>query len=213
MKQGRLLVFWKENHFWPPFLSFLTDFYFFLTVHSFNCYCSSHFPQTQTDVLRNELQPGDEVAIKPGKSHLTYHGQHVPVTDMVYLAAGLGVVPVLDQIRAIAPRGASSVDTASVVWLNERRRDFDLAMDDLEAEYMKHPTKLAVSCVLLDAAEGETDAGHGPWEGHREVEEAVPYFDAGSMAVVCGPTRFAEGARGYLMRKGYPEDCICVLPL
>jgi ferredoxin-NADP reductase len=132
---------------------------------------------------------------------------------VVYLAAGLGVVPVLDQIRALAPRGASSVDTASVVWLNERREAFDLAMDALEAEYLRHPTELAVSCVLLDEEKGDGKEGGGPWEGHREVEEAVPYFDAGTMAVVCGETRFADGARGYLMRRGYPEDCICVLPL
>jgi len=170
---------------------------------------------TFTETLRNELRPGNEVAIKPGKSHLTYHGQHAPVTDMVYIAAGLGIVPVLDQIRAIAPRGASSVYTASVVWLNEKRGEFDLAMDDLEAEYMKHPTKLAVSCVLLEntGEGGREGAVGGPWEGHQEVEEAVPYFDAGTMAVVCGPTQFSEGARGYLMRRGYPEDCICVLPL
>lgn len=194
----------------------MIDLNFFLAVHlsdSSDCYRFLHGPQTQTEILCNELRLGDEVAIKPGKSHLTYQGQHVPVTDMVYLADGLGVVPVLDQIRAITPRGASSVDTASVVWLNERRGDFDLAMDDLEAEYMKHPTKLAVSCVLLDTVEGGKDAGRGPWEGHQEVEEAVPYFDAGTMAVVCGPARFAEGAQVFLKRKGFPEDCICVLPL
>ena len=64
-----------------------------------------------------------------------------------------------------------------------------------------------------DTVRGDGKEGGGPWEGHREVEEAVPYFDAGTMAVVCGETRFADGARGYLMRRGYPEDCICVLPL
>ena len=159
----------------------------------------------QNEVLRSELRPGDEVAIKPGKSHLTYHGKHVPVTDMVYLASGLGIVPILDQIKAITPRGASSVKVATVTWVNGNRDDFDLAMDDLEAEYMKHPTKLAVSCIM-------DDVERNPLEGNREVEEAVPYFNAGTMAVVCGPKRFAEKAKGYLMRRGYPENCICVLP-
>ena len=157
------------------------------------------------DVLREELRPGDEVAIKPGKTRLTYHGKHTPVTDMVYLASGLGIVPIVDQIKAITPKGASSVKVASVVWVNDNREDFDLAMDSLEAEYMKHPTKLAVSCVMDDVA-------RNPIEGNPEMEEAVPYFDAGTMAVVSGPKRFAEKAKGYLMRKGYPENCICVLP-
>ena len=157
------------------------------------------------DVLRNELRPGDEVAIKPGKSHLTYGGKHVPVTDMVYLASGLGIVPILDQIKAITPRGSSSVKGASVTWFNNNRDDFDLAMDELEAEYMKHPSKLAVSCIMDDVVKN-------PFEGNKEVEEAVPFFNAGTMAVVSGTKRFAEKARGYLMRKGYPENCICVLP-
>ena len=49
-------------------------------------------------------------------------------------------------------------------------------------------------------------------EGNREVEEAVPYFEPGTMALVCGPGGAAERARGYLTRGGYPEDCVCVLP-
>lgn len=159
----------------------------------------------QADLLRDDLRPGDEVAIKPGKMHLTYHGKHVPVTDVVYVTSGLGIVPVLDQVRATLPRGSSSVRAASVVWLNADRDAFDLAMDDLEAEYLRHPSKLAVACVL-DDVEG------GALEGLGEVEEAVPYFDAGTMAVVSGPRGFAERARGYLARRGYPEDCVCTLP-
>ncbi|KAL3806757.1 hypothetical protein ACHAXA_008022 [Cyclostephanos tholiformis] len=158
------------------------------------------------EVLRDELRPGDEVAIRPGKTHLSYRGKHVPVTDMVYLAWGLGIVPVLDQVRAITPKGSSSVEASSVTWLNDNRDDFDIAMDDLEAEYMKCPGKLAVSCIIDDVLNAN------PMEGNREVEESVPYYNAGTMAVVCGPKRFAEKARGYLMRRGYPENCICVLP-
>lgn len=157
------------------------------------------------DVLRNELRPGDEVAIKPGKSHLTYNGKHTPVTDMVYLAYGLGIVPILDQVRATLPKGSSSVKVSSVTWFNDNRQDFDIAMDDLEREYMKHPNKLAVSCIMEDVLNNRL-------EGNKEVEESVPYFNAGTMAVVAGPKRFAEKAMGYLMRRGYPENCICVLP-
>mmetsp|Transcript_1523 Transcript_1523/g.3142 ORF Transcript_1523/g.3142 Transcript_1523/m.3142 type:complete len:483 (-) Transcript_1523:390-1838(-) len=157
------------------------------------------------EVLRNELRPGDEVAIKPGKSTLTYRGEHVPVTDMVYLASGLGIVPIVDQIKAITPKGSSSVKATSVVWINENRSDFDLAMDELEREYMKYSTKLAVSCILDDVEKN-------PMEANTEVEEAVPYFNAGTMAVISGPKRFTEKAKAYLMRKGYPENCICILP-
>ena len=165
-----------------------------------------HLPRVQMEVLRDELRPGDEVAIRPGRTHLSYRGKHVPVTDMVYLAWGLGIVPVLDQVRAITPKGSSSVEVSSVTWFNDNRDDFDLAMDDLEEEYMKYPGKLAVSCIMDDVLNDH------PMEGNKEVEESVPYYNAGTMAVVSGPKRFAEKARGYLMRRGYPENCICVLP-
>jgi len=84
-----------------------------------------------------------------------------------------------------------------------------LVMEELEKEYRMHSTKLAVSCILVD----DDDAmKKDQLEGNAEVEEAVPYFNAGAMAVVSGPKRFAEKAKGYLMRRGYPENCICVLP-
>jgi ferredoxin-NADP reductase len=70
---------------------------------------------------------------------------------------------------------------------------------------MKYPGKLAVSCILEDVLTN-------PLEGNVEVEESVPYFNPGTMAVICGPKRFTEKARGYLMRRGYPENCICILP-
>ena len=118
------------------------------------------------EVLRDELRPGDEVAIKPGKHHLAYNGKHVPVTDMVYVASGLGVVPVLDQVKATLPRGSSSVKTSSIVWLNSDRETFDLAMDDLEKEYLKFPSKLAVSCILDDVVKNRS-----------AVEHAIPIHD------------------------------------
>lgn len=150
------------------------------------------------------MRIGDEIAIKPGKTFLKYNGKHAPVTDMVCVASGLGIVPIVDQVKAISPKGSSSVKTTSVVWINENRSDFDLAMDELEKEYMKYSTKLAVSCIMDDLKK--------PLDKNREVEEAVPYFNAGTMAVVSGPKRFTEKAKAYLNRKGYPENCICVLP-
>ena len=132
-------------------------------------YCPKHLTpsplyivHTQMEILRSELQPGDEDAIKPGKSHLLYQGKHVPVTDMFYLPSGLGIIHILDQIKAITPKGSSSVKVSSVTWFNNNRDDFDLAMDDLEGEYMKNPSKLAVSCIIDDVVKN-------PLEGNKEV--------------------------------------------
>merc|ERR1711862_56913 len=106
-----------------------------------------------------------------------------------------------------SPKGSSSVKVSSVIWMNDKRDDFDLAIDDLEQEDMKYSTKLAVSCIMDDHV-----SSSGAMEGNREVEEAVPYFNPGTMAVLSGPKRFVEKAKGYLMKRGYPQDCICVLP-
>eukprot|EP00560_Eucampia_antarctica_P003824 CAMPEP_0197834184 /NCGR_PEP_ID=MMETSP1437-20131217/21486_1 /TAXON_ID=49252 ORGANISM="Eucampia antarctica, Strain CCMP1452" /NCGR_SAMPLE_ID=MMETSP1437 /ASSEMBLY_ACC=CAM_ASM_001096 /LENGTH=155 /DNA_ID=CAMNT_0043438693 /DNA_START=802 /DNA_END=1266 /DNA_ORIENTATION=- len=67
-------------------------------------------------VLKLDLDIGDEVAIKPGIKSLEYKGQYLPVTDMVFFAAGSGIVPVLEQVKTVLPSGTSSVKSLSVIW-------------------------------------------------------------------------------------------------
>jgi hypothetical protein len=123
---------------------------------------------------------------------------------MVYFAAADGIVPVMDQVKSVLPSGASSVKGVSVIWTNKDEKDFDIALSTLEDEYFKYSTKLAVSCVLEDhyASLIEND----------EIDEAVPKFNPGTMAVVSGPKSFSMEAVAVLVKKGYPENCICVLP-
>lgn len=156
------------------------------------------------DVLKRELEVGDEIALKPGPDTLQYRGQYVPVTDMVYFASGEGIVPVLDQVKSVLPTGASSVKVVSVIWTNQSEKNFDVAMDELEEEYYKYSTKLAVSCIV--------DSEKNGLEENVEIDAAVPTFNPGTMAVVAGPPSFTTKANSYLVEKGYPEDCICVLP-
>jgi hypothetical protein len=103
-------------------------------------------------VLKQDLKVGDEVALRPaGSSRLSYRGQFLPVTDMVYIAVGgVGIVPVLDQVRAVLPKGSSSVQSVTVVWINDAARDFDINAELLEREYYKYSSRLAVSCIVCD---------------------------------------------------------------
>lgn len=142
--------------------------------------------------------------MQPGPRTLDYKGEYLPVTDMVYFAAGDGIVPVMDQVKSVLPPGSSSVKGVSVIWTNQDEADFDIALSTLEDEYFKYSTKLAVSCVVEDhyASLPEND----------EIEEAVPKFNPGTMAVVSGPKSFSIEAIAVLLNKGYPENCICVLP-
>lgn len=155
-------------------------------------------------VLKDDMKVGDEVALKPGSRKLEYRGQYLPVTDMVYVASGPGVVPVIEQAKAVLPSGTSSVKGVSVIWINDDVKDFDLAVSQLESEYFKYSSKLAVSCIVDDIRKNAM-------EENPEIEEAIPNFYPGTMAVVSGPREFTEKAREYLVEREYPEDCICVL--
>mmetsp|Transcript_25703 Transcript_25703/g.29368 ORF Transcript_25703/g.29368 Transcript_25703/m.29368 type:complete len:472 (-) Transcript_25703:1788-3203(-) len=157
-----------------------------------------------TNVLSSELDIGDEVALQPGPRTLSYKGEYLPVTDMVYIASGSGIAAVLDQVKAVLPSGSSSVKSVSVIWTNEREEDFDVALSSLEDEYFKYSTKLAVSCVVTDDERSLDE--------NEEIDEAVPSFTPGTMAVIAGPKYFTAEAKALLIGYGYPERCICVLP-
>lgn len=152
-----------------------------------------------------ELEVGDEVALQPGPRTLSYRGEYLPVTDMVYVTSGSGIAPVLDQVKSVLPAGTSSVKSVSVIWINDNEEDFDVALSSLEDEYFKYSTKLAVSCVVKENNGIKISS-------NEEVIEALPQFEPGTMAVIAGPKRFSTEARTMLMGYGYPEECICVLP-
>lgn len=155
-------------------------------------------------VLKDDLKAGDEIALKLGPSKLDYRGQYLPVTDMLYFACGVGIAPVLEQVKAVLPSGSSSVKSVSVVWVNSDTEDFDVTAEQLEKEYFKFSTKLAVSCIVENL---QTNSA----EDNLEIQGAISEFTPGTMAVMAGPPEVAHKARAYLINRGYPEDCICVL--
>ena len=156
-------------------------------------------------VIKHELKIGDEVALTPGDHRLSYKGQYLPVTDMVYVAYGTGIVPVMDQVRAVLPSGASSVSSVTVVWINAKTQDFDVLADLLEKEYFKYSDKLAVSCIVVGNVDGIDFASND------DINVAVPDFRQGTMAVLGGPSEIVDKAAFYLEDRGYPLDTICVL--
>jgi ferredoxin-NADP reductase len=155
-------------------------------------------------VLKADLKVGDEIAIKPGDRRLEYRGVHFPVTDMVYLASGTGIVPILEQVRAVLPNGQSSVKSVTVVWMDEDANNFDVIADQLEREYNKYTTKLAVACVVDNMRVNSLADNSG-------IVNAIPDFIPGTMAVLCGPRPMQRKAVAYLTSRGYPEECICSL--
>ena len=155
-------------------------------------------------ILKQDMRVGDEIAVKPGDRRLSYRGQYLPVTDMLYIASGVGIVPVLEQVRTVLPKGSSTVASVTVLWVNESTKDFDVLSELLEKEYFKYSTKLAVSCVVEDLRIKS-------FADNREIQAAVPEFVPGTMAVLAGPLDIMRKARGFLEELGYPADTICVL--
>ncbi|GMI41875.1 hypothetical protein TrCOL_g338 [Triparma columacea] len=153
-----------------------------------------------------EIDVGDEVAIKPGKSTLEYRGEALPVTDIVYICNGLGVIPMIGQLTEVLNSPSSSVSTCTVVWVNERSSEFyGPAYKELEDEFYKHNRKLDVSCCL------ERDVYGGSLGENEEVEKSTPEYGEGTMAVVAGPDYFVKKVNLYLQQRGYPANCICAL--
>jgi hypothetical protein len=157
-------------------------------------------------VLSEEIKVGDEIAIRPGPCKLDYRGQFLPVTDMVYVCFGTGIVPVLEQVRAVLPSGSSSVTSVTVVWMNEETNDFDVNAELLEKEYFKYSSKMAASCIVENVAKLPSMADSA------EINSSIPDFQPGTMAVLSGPAALVKRAKKYLLEdRGYPADTVCVL--
>ena len=177
-----------------------------LLVGSFNSWNDAQQAKIAT-LLQNELDVGDEIAIQPtGVSRLQHRGRH-EVTDMLYIAVGTGIAPVLDQVRAILPdaSAAPTVQSVSVVYINDAADDFDVTAQLLEQEYHRHSDKLAcVDCVVMDYM--------AELAGNTDMDEAVPTFQPGTMAVLAGPSASMKKIVAFLQQeRGFPRECICVL--
>jgi len=155
-------------------------------------------------VLREDKFVNDELALRPGPSKLEYRGQFLPVTKMIFIAYGVGIVPILQQLKAVLPEGSSSVVQVDVLWVAETRDDFDIIEDQLEAEFLKYPSKLRVQ-MKVDNLRFNTLADNS------KIESAIPDFSPGTMAVLSGPSGVSLRSRSYLVQRGYPDDCICIL--
>jgi hypothetical protein len=158
---------------------------------------------------------GGDIFIQPGGHRLEYRGEHSPVTEMVYVAFGTGIVPVLDQVRAVLSSSLpSTVEYVSIVWINRAVSDLDVTADILEQElYDTYDDKLAVSCVVVDSVMHDNDVLSVDWlSANADVMTTVPLFHPGTMAVVSGPSIHMQQCVTFLQEvKGFARDCICVL--
>lgn len=156
-------------------------------------------------VINEDMKVGDEIALQPGPNKLTYKGQYLPVTDMIYIAYGTGIAPILEQIREVLSDKESSVEGVTLIWINEHTDDFDIIAKTLEQEYYKHSSKLAVSCLV-------DKFGQKLWGKNKEIDDVLPDFKPGAMVVLSGPSQMMQKGADYLESKlGYPSNTMCLL--
>ena len=155
-------------------------------------------------VLQNGLEIGDEIEFQPGPNTLDYRGEHFPVREMVYFAEGIGIIPVLEQMKVLLKKSKSSVESMALIWAAAKEEDFEIALQTLESLYYKNSNSLSVSCVL------HKDNLYALDFSKNDVE--CPQYNPGSMAVISGEREFALKGIELLIAHGYPENCICILP-
>lgn len=61
--------------------------------------------------------------MKPGREGLVYGGPDQPITDLVLIATGVGVVPMIQMVNELLPSSSSSVASASGEGKSERTKE------------------------------------------------------------------------------------------
>lgn len=150
------------------------------------------------------MEIGDQIAAKPGTNQLTYRGE-TPITDVLVVANGVGVAPTLQLVRELLPGSSSSVERASMVYVNKRQEEF-INVKEVEAVWFKHSKKLDVSCVLDEDPESAD-----LWRNEAFRASVPSQHRPGTMVVVAGTVDFKEQVAAHLISLGYPEEAIVKL--
>jgi ferredoxin-NADP reductase len=139
----------------------------------------------------HSLASGDRVAVRgpSGAFHLQ------PGSDVVMVAAGSGVTPMMSMIRTLL---AGPPDHRAALLYSNRSAEetiFDAELARLEKQ---HPDRLSVTHVLT-SRDGRLDAaGIRKWAGDLALPDARFYL--------CGPEPLMDAARQALDELGVPDD-------
>ena len=115
---------------------------------------------------------------------------------------------------------SNTVKSVSIIWVNDDLSHFELAYDELEKFYYKYSKTLDVSCVYMEDLRSRNSfltSSSGDNKNDKaslkEMDDSIPIFSKGTMAVVSGPLQFVKKMEKYLQfEKGYPDNCMSLLP-
>jgi len=140
---------------------------------------------------------GDEIAFKTGKNKLNYIGNDDTITHITLVASGMGIVPSIQILRGIFTDTDSTVENVDLLWINEDKSDFfcNREVEQLEFRYFE---RLVVNRVL------ESDLYGADLSKIDAVVSQFSPYDAGSIAIVCGPDYVISKTRNLFYEMDYP---------
>lgn len=147
-------------------------------------------------------KPGDTAAVHGSFGRFSYL-LHPEERDLVFLAGGIGITPLMAMLRHMRDKG----DTRSVVLLYANRNENQIVFrKELDEIANGDRPKLTLVHVLSKPAKnwrGET--------GHVDAEKIEKYCGQtleGKTFYICGPQKMAEGLINTLRRMGVPQKRI-----
>ena len=137
----------------------------------------------------DQLAAGGEAAVRPGRLAFQYEGVYLPITKLTCFCEEAGALPIIQLPKESPYREAkSTIDKASVFWINGDEDDFAL-YDGLEALFYKLRGRWSWlvlwmrSCMPTRSPRAVATKGNGLRKGRRRriwCFSAMPIFGRGS---------------------------------
>lgn len=143
-----------------------------------------------------DLNDGDELAVKSGKYQLNYKGPDDPILGITIICSGNGIASALSLIRAILPDLESTVEDIELLWLNYNKNGFILnsVIENLELRYGE---RFFVTRVIDKDTENPDSAIN------EQVQEAISSYSTGRIAVIATPTTVVQKSMDLLEDMGF----------
>ncbi|WP_255622507.1 2Fe-2S iron-sulfur cluster-binding protein [Pseudonocardia sp. DSM 110487] len=147
-----------------------------------------------THVHRN-MRPGDRLSVR-GPSG-AFHADPAAGHEVVLVAAGSGVTPMMSMIRTLLPAARMTVRIALLY--SSRTKEEVIFADELLRLEKEHPERLSVTHVLTQERGRLDAAGVRRWITELRPSEDARYY-------MCGPVALTDTVQGVLTELGVPDD-------
>lgn len=143
---------------------------------------------------------GDTVFVEGPYGHFSPEA-HVPASTLTFIAAGVGITPVLSVLRALSEKDDPRKMT--LIWCN-RTRD-DLVHPEELRRLERHLPGLKATYLFSR----ENEPGGSPQRlGPEHLTQLIGPYRGSHLVFVCGPAEFMQQTFHYLRSLGYPKRCI-----